>query len=327
MAVYTMIEEEALQTLLLGYDIGQAVACRGITEGVENSNYKLTTTTGDFILTIYEKRVAPKDLPFFMGLMTHLSQTGYPCPTPIADKNQCVLQTHADKPLAIVSFLQGQSYATPTPRHCYQAGAVLAQLHLAAADFTGGKNTMRMNALGQAAWQGLFETCTNTLTDDFKQLDLTQLLATIDKDWPQNLPKGIIHADLFPDNVLFAANNSDNIKISGVIDFYFACYDFLAYDLAIMINAWCFDTPDVLNREKSSALIDGYISQRQLTDGEWKALPLLVRGAAVRFFLTRLYDWEHTPADAQVKRLDPLDYWQRLLVHNNITDASQFRPN
>ena len=335
MAVYTMIEEEALHNLLLGYDIGQAVTCHGITEGVENSNYKLTTTTGDFILTIYEKRVAPNDLPFFMGLMTHLSQAGYPCPTPIADKNQCVLQTHADKPLAIVSFLQGQSHATPTPHHCYQAGAVLARLHLAAADFTDGKNamTMRRNALGQSAWQGLFETCydtAKTLTDDFKQLDLKQVLATIDKEWPQELPqelpKGIIHADLFPDNVLFADNDNDNIKISGVIDFYFACYDFLAYDLAIMLNAWCFDTPDTLNHKKSSALIDGYVSQRQLSDGEWEALPLLVRGAAMRFFLTRLYDWEHTPADAQVKRLDPLDYWQRLLVHSGIGDASQFRP-
>ncbi|MCG8625974.1 MAG: homoserine kinase [Proteobacteria bacterium] len=331
MAVYTMIDEEALHHLLRGYDIGQAVTCQGITEGVENSNYKLTTTTGDFILTIYEKRVSPKDLPFFMGLMTHLSQTGYPCPTPIADKKQCVLQTHANKPLAIVSFLQGQSHPTPTPSHCYQAGAVLARLHLAAADFTGGKNNLRVNALGQSAWQGLFETChatAKTLTDNFKALDLKQTLATIDADWPQSLPKGIIHADLFPDNVLFADsdNNRDNIKISGVIDFYFACYDFLAYDLAIMINAWCFDTPDALNREKSAALIDGYTSQRQLTTGEWEALPLLVRGAAMRFFLTRLYDWEHTPKDAQVKRLDPLDYWQRLLVHSEITHASQFRP-
>ena len=320
MAVYTAISQTDLARLLAGYDIGEAVACVGITEGVENSNYKLTTSKGEFILTIYEKRVAAEDLPFFIGLMTHLAAAGYPCPKPIANRQHQVLQTHASKPLAIVSFLPGRSHATPTIPQCYNAGAVLAWLHLAAEDFP----MQRANALGQAAWGELFAKCREgTSVNTFRGLDIGETLASIASHWPQNtdLPHGIIHADLFADNVLFA----DDDTISGVIDFYFACRDMLAYDLAIMLNAWCFDSPETLNREKSSALIAGYCARRQLTPAEWEALPLLAKGAAMRFFLTRLYDWDNTPDDAQVQRHDPMAYWQRLLVHEGITHPDQLR--
>ena len=317
MAVYTPMAEDDLARLLTGYDIGQAVALDGITEGVENTNYKLTTNRGEFILTIYEKRVDAADLPFFMDLMAHLSAGGYPCPTPIADKKGQVLQRHANKPLAIVSFLPGISHLIPSASQCYAAGAVLARLHLAAADLP--LQLQRKNALGQAAWQPLFDRCRQS-ADRFiagSSQTLAQWLGEIGDAWPKDLPTGVVHADLFPDNVLFT-----NGAITGVIDFYFACQDYFAYDLAVMLNAWCFDRPQDFNKEKSAALINGYASHRPLTKFESAALPILAKGAAMRFFLTRLYDWDNTPADAQVRRHDPMDYWHRLNAYTHISSLA-----
>ncbi len=311
MAVYTEVTAEDLYALLERYDIGQLTACKGIAEGVENSNYFLGTGAGQFILTLYEKRVSSGDLPFFLGLMEHLAKNGVSCPTPVHDREGRVLQTLSGKPTAIVTFLPGYSLQKPQPAHCRELGKVLATLHISGLTFP----LKRENALSIAGWAKLF-TAIGGVADKISpgmSADLAKTLDALSRDWPEDLPRGVIHADLFPDNVFFL-----NDKVSGVIDFYFACNDLLAYDLAICLNAWCFELDGAFNVTKARALFSGYNSVRSLAPEEISALPLLARGAAVRFFLTRLYDWYNTPDTAFVKRKDPMEYWRKLTFHQGV---------
>jgi len=311
MAVYTEVTAEERYALLQRYDIGTLTACKGIAEGVENSNFFMGTDRAQFILTLYERRVSPDDLPFFLGLMEHLAQNGVSCPTPVHDRDGRVLQTVAGRPAAIVTFLPGYSLRKPLPSHCRALGAALATLHQSGLTFS----LRRENALSLSGWEKLFASLDGT---DGKLLpgmtsSIADELRTLRQEWPQNLPAGVIHADLFPDNAFFL-----NDKVSGVIDFYFACNDLLAYDLAICLNAWCFEPDRAFNVTKACALLNGYNSVRRLEPEEVQALPLLARGSALRFLLTRLYDWFNTPDSAFVKRKDPMEYWHKLRFHQDV---------
>jgi homoserine kinase type II len=311
MAVYTEVTAEELDALLERYDIGELTACKGIAEGVENSNYFLGTDRAQYILTLYEKRVAQGDLPFFLGLMEHLAQHGVSCPTPVHDRGGQVLQTVAGRPAAIVTFLSGYSLRKPQPVHCRALGATLATMHEAGLSFP----LKRANALSLEGWESLFADiggmAGKLIPGGAEPLSLE--LAALAGRWPKHLPAGVVHADLFPDNALYLHDN-----LSGVIDFYFACNDLLAYDLAICMNAWCFEQGREFNVTKARALMHGYNSVRPLQSEEIEALPLLARGSALRFLLTRLYDWFHTPDTALVKRKDPLEYWHKLQFHQGV---------
>ncbi len=317
MAVYTEVTAEDLHTLLKRYGIGELTAFKGIAEGVENSNFYVGTSQGQFILTLYEKRVASADLPFFLGLMEHLARKNIHCPTPVHDRSGEVLQTLAGKPAAFVTFLNGYSLLRPSVQHCFTLGAVLAALHLGGLDFP----VSRKNALSLSGWNDLL----SALDDRADRVcvgmtaSLSAEYATIRESWPAGLPQGVIHADLFPNNVLFFGD-----KISGVIDFYFACNDLFAYDLAICLNAWCFEQDHSFNVTKARAMLKGYGSVRPLDQAELDALPLLARGAALRFLLTRLLDWFETPETALVKRLDPLEYWRKLTFHRDVKSVSAY---
>jgi homoserine kinase type II len=317
MAVYTEVTDEALTAFLALYDIGSLTAFRGIAEGVENSNYALKTSQGDFILTLYEKRVNKEDLPYFLGLMEHLGAHGLPCPQPVRAKTGRNLQELAGKMAAITTFLPGVWPRQIKVAHCEPLGAALARLHLAGEGFA----MTRRNGLGPDAWGPL-------LAKSLPQADgvmgglgaaLQAWLEQVLANWPQGLPVGQIHADLFPDNVFFL-----DAQISGLIDFYFACTDILAYDIAVCLNAWCFETPAELNVTRSRALLRGYQSVRSLSTAEINALPVLAQGAAMRFLLTRLYDWLNTPAGALVTPKDPLDYYRRLRFHFSVTGAGAY---
>jgi homoserine kinase type II len=311
MAVYTEVTAEDLYALLQRYDIGSLTAFKGIAEGVENSNFFLGTGSGQFILTLYEKRVSAQDLPFFLGLMEHLAQSGVRCPTPVHDLEGRVLQTLAGKPAAIVTFLPGYSLQKPQPAHCRAVGEALAALHQGGLAFP----LKRENALSLAGWAKLFA-AVGGVADKIApgmSAQLAHALDALQDEWPKDLPRGVIHADLFPDNVLFLNN-----AVSGVIDFYFACNDLFAYDLAICMNAWCFELDGSFNVTKAKALFNGYNSVRCLEVAEIAALPVLARGAAARFFLTRLYDWYNTPDTAFVKRKDPMEYWRKLTFHQGV---------
>jgi homoserine kinase type II len=309
MAVYTEVTDEACAAFLARYEIGTLVAFRGIAEGVENSNYALKTTAGDFILTLYEKRVDPADLPWFLGLMEHLAAAGLPCPLPVRSKAGENLNPLAGRIAAITTFLPGVWPRRVLAEHCEPLGAALARLHVAGAGFA----PVRRNALGPQSWQDLLQK-TATGADGIQPglgAELNASLAAILAAWPAaNLPTGQIHADLFPDNVFFL-----NGAISGLIDFYFAATDLYAYDVAICLNAWCFERDFSFNVTKSRALLRGYAAHRALSAAEAAALPVLAQGAAMRFLLTRLYDWLNTPAGALVTRKDPLDYLRRLRFH------------
>jgi homoserine kinase type II len=317
MAVYTDISDEELAELLERFDLGAPLAFKGIAEGVENSNFLLETEAGRFILTVYEKRVREEELPFFLGLMRWLAEHGYPSATPMASKDGEVLQRVRGKPCAIISFLSGLSVRRPSVAHCREAGEGLARLHLAAQGFP----LARPNDLGQEAWAPMFD----TLRPDAEKLK-PGLAAQIDGDlariaaaWPSDLPCGVIHADYFPDNVFFQAG-----KFAAAIDFYFACVDALAYDIAVTLNAWCFEPDGSFNITSARALLAGYEAHRPLSAAERAALPVLAHGAAMRFFLTRLHDWHATPAGALVRPKDPLEYERKLAVHRAAPDLVLF---
>jgi homoserine kinase type II len=317
MAVYTEVTDEELAAFLERYDIGGMVAYRGIAEGVENSNYALKTTQGDFILTLYEKRVDPAELPWFLGLMEHLAAHGLSCPLPVRARDGANLNALCGRVASITSFLPGVWPRRVHVEHCEPLGAALAQLHRAGENFA----PTRANALGPQAWGKLLAKSlpdADTLMPGLGAT-LAASLAHIEAAWPQNLPAGHIHADLFPDNVFFLDG-----RISGLIDFYFAATDLYAYDIAICLNAWCFERDFSFNITKSRALLRGYESSRALNDAERAALPVLCAGAAMRFLLTRLYDWLNTPAGALVTRKDPLDYFRRLRFHDAATDAAAY---
>lgn len=306
MAVYTHVPGEELARFFTMYDEGELLSAKGIAEGVENSNYLIDTSKGRYILTLYEKRVREEDLPFFMALTEHLSEKGLPVPSPIHDRSGKVLQTLATRPACLIEFLNGVSIDEPDPEACREIGRFLAKMHLAVQDFDG----TRANTLSVDGWHALAADCGDGLAQIAPELDafVQAELNDISANWPENLPSGVIHADLFPDNALF----SDH-KISGVIDFYFACTDSFAYDLAITHSAWTFSPDGAEYRAAcSAALFEGYQQIRPLSTAEVTALPILCRGAALRFMLTRAYDWLNTPADALVTRKDPLAFKRRI---------------
>ncbi len=311
MAVYTDVAADELADFLNAYDIGELLSYKGIAEGVENSNYLLHTTSGSFFLTLYEKRVAVGDLPFFLGLMGHLATHGIVCPQPVKTRSGETLGRLAGRPAAIIDFLEGVWPRKPNVAQCAAAGEALAKLHLAGRDFT----LTRDNALSVSSWRPLFAhaaPCADTVQPglhDFLNAELDHL----EQCWPKNLPAGVIHADLFPDNALFLGD-----RLSGMIDFYFACNDLLAYDVAICLNAWCFEPDHSFNVTKARALLGAYGRIRPLSDAEQNALPLLARGAALRFLLTRLVDFLNVPPGALVKPKDPLEYVRKLRFQQSV---------
>ena len=326
MAVYTQVSDEALAAFLAEYDLGSPLAFKGIAEGVENSNYYLETTTGRYILTLFEKRVKADDLPYFIGLKQHLAAKGYPCPEPIMGKDGTALRILEGRPAVIISFLEGLSPRRPNIAQCRGLGEGLGRMHVALSDFP----MTRENALGPASWPRLWkgrEAGADALQDGLAALIAAELddIALADPD-ALPLPRGTIHADLFPDNAFFLGD-----EFSGAIDFYFACTDALVYDLAVCLNAWAFEDGMAgessglqYNFSKGAALIAGYESVRPLETAERDALPVLARGAALRFFLTRLVDWTDTPEGALVKPKNPLEYAGRLAFHRKVTSAAGY---
>jgi len=317
MAVYTDVSFEELEALLEGYDIGMPLSFKGIAEGVENSNYYLQTDRGGFFLTLYEKRVQEDDLPFFLGLMEHLAARGILCPQPIRRTDGAHWSRLNGRPAALVTFLNGLSLRRPEAVHCAAAGDALARLHDAGRGFA----LTRPNALGPGGWRELVDKTAagaDGVESGLREL-ISQSHAAIVSAWPHGLPSGVIHADLFPDNVLFMGE-----KVSGLIDFYFACNDALAYDLAVMLNAWCFEGDGAFNITKGKTLIAAYRARRELSTAEIAALPVLARGAALRFLLTRLYDRINPDPNALVRPKEPRDYSKRLRFHNKVTSAAEY---
>ena len=317
MAVYTEVPDDALARFIASYDLGGLMSYKGIAEGVENTNYLVHTAKGPYFLTLYEKRVATGDLPFFLGLMEHLAKAGLSCPTPVRDAKGRMLRRLARRPAALVTFLEGVWIRRPQPRHCAAVGQAMARMHMAGQGFT----LRRENALGLGGWRPLYKRFQSRAKEIAPDLPATveRELAHLEAHWPADLPQGVIHADLFPDNVFFLGE-----ELSGLIDFYFACNDALAYDVAVALNAWCFETDHSFNITKGHALLKGYQSVRKLGRAEREALPLLARGAALRFLLTRAYDWLHTASDALVSRKDPHEYLRRLKFHRSIRSASEY---
>ncbi|MCU4179102.1 homoserine kinase [Bosea sp. BH3] len=317
MAVYTEVPDDEMAAFVARYGIGDLLSAKGIAEGVENSNFLIHTTQGTYILTLYEKRVNPDDLPFFLGLMQHLATRGVICPQPVKDGRGEMLGRLAGRPAAIVTFLDGLSVRRPTAAHCQELGRGLALLHQAGADFA----TERVNALSVPGWRPLAEQA-GTDADKVSPGLSQRIMAEIgvhEASWPQDLPRGVIHADLFPNNVFFIGD-----KLSGLIDFYFACTDTFAYDLAICLNSWCFEADGSFNLTKGQALLAGYESVRPLSEAEIEALPQLCRGSALRFLLTRLVDWLNVPPGALVKPHDPLEYDRKLAFHQRVADARDY---
>jgi len=317
MAVYTDISEGELSAFLEGYPIGELLSYKGIAEGVENSNFLLHMSSGAYILTLYEKRVNPDDLPFFVGLMQHLNGNGINCPLPVARSDGRVIGELAGRPAAIVTFLEGMWMRRPTVEHCHEVGRTLAAMHLAGRDFP----LRRQNALSMPGWRPLWNRAAARAEEVKKGIvrEVETDLAVLEENWPDDLPQGVIHADLFRDNVFFLGE-----KLSGVIDFYFACNDTLAYDLAICLNAWCFEKDNSYNLTKGTALLSSYTAVRPISAREADALPLLAHGSALRFMLTRLYDWLNTPAGSLVVKKDPLEYLRRMRFHRQIRSASEY---
>ena len=317
MAVYTDVAAEDLAKFLAGYELGELLSYKGIAEGVENSNFLVHTATGYYILTLYEKRVAAGDVPFFLALMEHLAARGINCPQPVKARDGATLGTLCGRPAAIVTFLEGMWLRRPDPRHCFALGVALAKLHLAGLDFP----QQRRNALSLDGWRQLQQQ--TAARADSVQPGLAALieqeLGHLETHWPHGLPVGVIHADLFPDNVFFLGN-----ALSGLIDFYFACTDMLAYDVAICLNAWCFESDHSYNVTKGRELLQGYMRTRALSGAELDAMPLLARGAALRFLLTRLADWLNVPEGALVRPKNPLEYFRKLRFHQAIANIRDY---
>lgn len=317
MAVYTNVDDAALGTFLEAYDLGTVLSFAGIAEGVENSNYLLRTDRAHYILTLYEKRVERSDLPFFIEVMEVLAKSGLTCPLPVPARDGTILQELAGRPCAIFSFLDGTWSRYPNREKCAELGRTLAHMHLNCAPVT----RRRANALGPDSWRPLLDSIGDRAVgvgDGIKD-SIRDRLDTILSGWPTNMPTGVIHADLFPNNVLFIGD-----RLTGVIDFYFACDDILAYDLGICMNSWCFEPDGSFNLTKSRAMLKGYESVRALSAAEIEAIPILAAGSAMRFFLTRLYDWIHTPEDALVSPKDPMEYWGILRFHQSVSGTTAY---
>ena len=317
MAVYTDVTADDLTEFISRYEIGALLAYKGIAEGVENSNFLLHTGAGNFILTLYEKRVAEQDLPFFLALMEHLAARGITCPQPVKNRQGGMLGKLAGRPASIVTFLDGLWIRRPNAGHCAAVGEALAGLHLAGADF----KMRRENALSIESWRGLYAQA-KARGDSVRPglcAEIAKELDALDKSWPRDLPQGVIHADLFPDNVFFLGD-----RLSGLIDFYFACTDTLSFDVAVCLNAWCFEPDHSYNVTKGRALLKSYGKARALSAAERAALPMLARGAALRFLLTRLVDWLAVPDGALVKPKDPLEYFRKLRFHQSVKSAGDY---
>jgi homoserine kinase type II len=317
MAVYTQVDRASLDSFLQAYDLGRPLALEGISEGVENSNFRLVTERGRYILTLYERRVDPADLPFFLDLMNHLAGKGVPCPTPIRARSGTALQSLCGRPAAIVSHLAGASVRRVGTAHCAALGQALAQLHLAGADF----KPFRPNSLSVTSWRGLFEACRGGADQLLAGLahEIEAELDVLERAWPDDLPHGVIHADLFPDNAFFSGP-----ALTGIIDFYFACVEIVAYDIAICLNAWCFEPDGAFNITKARLLLAAYRAERPFAAHELEALPLLARGAALRFLLTRLFDWQNRVEGALVAVKDPLEYLAKLRFHRGIAGPGAY---
>ncbi len=317
MAVYTDISEDDLKNFLGQYDVGALTSYKGIAEGVENTNFLLHTTKDPLILTLYEKRVEKSDLPFFLGLKQHLFAKGLSCPLPLHRHDGELLGELSGRPAALISFLEGMWLRKPEARHCREVGKALAAMHLAGEGF----KLKRPNALSVEGWKVLWDK-SEARADEVEMGLQQEIRADLDDlaaHWPKNLPAGVIHADLFQDNVFFLGD-----ELSGLIDFYFACNDLLAYDVSICLNAWCFEKDGSYNVTKGKALLEGYQSVRPLSEAELDALPLLARGSALRFFLTRLYDWLTTPEGALVVKKDPLEYLRKLRFHRAVSNVAEY---
>jgi len=309
MAVYTALSAADLAGLMAEYDVGELTSAKGIAEGVSNSNWLIETSRARFILTMYEARVAVEDLPFFLGLLDHLAAKGSPVPRTIHDRDGAAYRMIGGKAVALIEFLPGVSVDVPSAAQAHEVGKALAGLHLDSADFPG----RRANTMALQQWHDLLSGCgqegLRSIDPELPGLVERELLH-LTANWPRGLPRGVIHADLFPDNVLLLGD-----RVTGLIDFYFACTDITAYDLAVTHSAWCFAKDGSFRPDISEALIAGYVATRALSPAEWAALPTLARGAAVRFLATRAYDWLNTPADALVTRKDPMDFARRLAFY------------
>ncbi len=320
MAVYTQVSDEEMSAFVEGqYDIGTLVSAKGIAEGVENSNFLIRTTQDSFILTLYEKRVRPEDLPFFIGLMDHLAAKSFPAPRPIHGRDGQALRELNGRPAAVCSFLEGMSTSRPRPMHCGRLGEVLARFHQTSADFT----MTRRNGLTLPDWRPLYEKSAARASEVDPSMNevIEGELDYLEANWPSPdaLPVGTCHADMFPDNVFFMGE-----ELSGVIDFYFACTDFLTYDVAVCLNAWCFERDLSFNATKARQLLTQYRKGRTMSAAEIEALPLMARGSALRFLLTRLFDWLNTPEGALVRPHDPLEYLARLRFHQQVSGPGAF---
>jgi homoserine kinase type II len=317
MAVYTDVAADELADFLKDYEIGELLSYKGIAEGVENSNFLLHTTKGAYILTLYEKRVAVDDLPYFLSLMAHLAERGVPCPQPAKNRKGAVYSELAGRPTAIINFLEGMWPRRPTAVQCAGVGEALARMHLAGSDFP----LFRKNPLSVGGWRPLFERAADRADNVQAGLSdfIARELAHLEARWPSDLPVGVIHADLFPDNVFFLGG-----KLSGLIDFPFACNDMLAYDVAICVNAWCFEPDHSFNVTKARALLSAYGRERAMSKAEEDALPLLARGSALRFLLTRLVDFLNVPKGALVRPKDPLEYVRKLRFHQSVSSIRDY---
>ena len=320
MAIYTKLSENNLKEFFLKYNLGKLINYKGIQEGVENTNYFIQTDRGKFILTVYEKRVEEKDLPFFMGLMRNLYDANFPSPEPIINKNGSYVTEISGKKAAVVSFLDGSAKKNLNPNDCHMVGIQTAKLHMITKNLTG----KRENKLSVDSWRKIYKKVQKDCSRIHLNLTKTieKNLDEIENNWPKNIPSGIIHADLFPDNIFFK-----NDKLTGIIDFYFSCYDFYVFEIAICLNALCFEGHKEnlsFNVTKAKKFIDGYSSIKKLTEKEKKSLKILCQGAAMRFLLTRVFDYLNLTKGALVKIKDPIEYLKRLEFHNNVKDYQDY---
>ena len=320
MAVYTKLSENNLKDFFSKYNLGKLLKFKGIQEGIENSNYFVKTDSGKFILTVYEKRVEEKDLPFFMGLMKNIFNENFPSPEPIINKNGNYITEIFGKKAAVVSFLEGTSKKNLTPGNCHEVGIYTAKLHM----ITKNLNIKRTNRLSVNSWRLIYRKIQKDCSKIYPGLTkiIERNLEVIEDKWPKNIPRGIIHADLFPDNIFFKGS-----KLTGIIDFYFSCYDFYALEIAICLNALCFEGKNEnlsFNVTKAKKFIDGYSSIRKLTEEEKESLKILCHGAAMRFLLTRVFDYLNLTEDALVKIKDPVEYLKRLEFHNSVKNYQDY---
>ena len=317
MAVYTKIKKDELEDFLKNYDIGNLIEYEEIAEGVENSNFKIITSQDTIILTIFEKRVSSNDLPFFIELMNYLDTKEYKCPKPIADIKGNYISYLKQKPCTIVSFIRGKWVKNIKNIHCQQLGKNLAKLHALTKDF----KLKRENSMGYHTWDSLFKNFRSEKNIQYKEIYkiISDELTFLSNNWPKNLPSGIIHADLFQDNVFFEDNS-----FTGIIDFYFACYDFYAYELAVTLNAWCFEKDQSFNTTKARLILAEYQKEKALSIEEKESFPILSRGAALRFLLTRLNDLIFHSPKHFVQPKDPHEYLEKLYFHQAIGSINEY---